>query len=138
MKFPRSAYDKVGGIVYFPRMLDKIRLQAAGELPSEYLQYMDKGFNLRMANFLQVTLPDLFKRVNEGGTDAEILEWAYTHGRRLTDIDKEVWNGFATKRGIKDDGSEALEKFKAASGFADRKDIETFFHYYDVDEKRAP
>lgn len=28
--YPRSAYDQVGGIVYFARMLDKIRLHAAG------------------------------------------------------------------------------------------------------------
>ena len=32
----RSSYDKVGGIVYFGRMLDKIRLNAADKLPKDY------------------------------------------------------------------------------------------------------
>jgi hypothetical protein len=32
----RSCYDKVGRLIYFGRMLDKIRLHAAGQLPPEY------------------------------------------------------------------------------------------------------
>ena len=38
MKIPglRSSFEKVGGIVYFGRMLDKIRLNAAGRLPDGY------------------------------------------------------------------------------------------------------
>jgi hypothetical protein len=38
MKVPglRSSFEKVGGIVYFGRMLDKIRLHAAGRLPDGY------------------------------------------------------------------------------------------------------
>jgi hypothetical protein len=38
MKVPglRSLYEKVGGIVYFGRMLDKIRLHASGRLPEGY------------------------------------------------------------------------------------------------------
>lgn len=33
---PRSAHDRTGGIVYFDRMLDKIRLHGAGALRSDY------------------------------------------------------------------------------------------------------
>ncbi len=32
----RSCYDKVGRLIYFGRMLDKIRLHAAGQLPPAY------------------------------------------------------------------------------------------------------
>ena len=32
----RSCYDKVGRLVYFGRMLDKLRLHAAGNLPADY------------------------------------------------------------------------------------------------------
>jgi len=32
----RSPYDKVGRLVYFGRMLDKIRLHAIGKLPPDY------------------------------------------------------------------------------------------------------
>jgi len=42
MKIPelRSPYEKVGGIVYFGRMIDKIRLHEAGQLPPEYIEYL--------------------------------------------------------------------------------------------------
>ncbi len=32
----RSGYDEVGGIVFFARILDKIRLQAKGKLSEDY------------------------------------------------------------------------------------------------------
>ena len=40
------------------------------------------------------------------------------------------------KRGWKDEGSATLAKRKAAGGFADRADIETFFQFIDADEGR--
>lgn len=136
MKFPRSPYDKVGGLVYFARMLDKIRLHAAGELPPEYFDYLGKGMDMRITSHLQISYPRLKERVLQGGTDEEILDWCYQNGRRLGDIDIVIWNGFVTKRGLRDEASAMLEEFKAASGLANRTDIDTFFHYYDVDEKR--
>jgi len=33
----RSPYAKVARLVYFGRMLDKIRLHAGGQLPAEYV-----------------------------------------------------------------------------------------------------
>jgi gluconokinase len=44
MKVPglRSSYEKVGGIVHLGRMLDKIRLNAAGHLPEGYNLGADK------------------------------------------------------------------------------------------------
>ena len=35
-QLPRSPYDMVGGVIYFARMLDKIRLHASGLLPEAY------------------------------------------------------------------------------------------------------
>jgi hypothetical protein len=34
---PRSPYDQLHGFVYVPRMLDKIRLHAAGKLSEDYI-----------------------------------------------------------------------------------------------------
>ena len=39
----RSPSEKVGGLFYFGRMLDKIRLHAKGELPSDYHANLGKG-----------------------------------------------------------------------------------------------
>ena len=35
-QLPRSPYDMVDGVFYFPRMLDKIRLQTRGALSEAY------------------------------------------------------------------------------------------------------
>ncbi len=39
-QFPRSPYDSIRGLVYFPRMLDKIRIHAAGKLPEVYHEHL--------------------------------------------------------------------------------------------------
>ena len=71
--YPRSAFDKVGGLIYFPRMLDKIRLHAAGKLTTDYRENLGNGFDGRCTRFLKVAYPALRERVLQGGTDEEIL-----------------------------------------------------------------
>ena len=39
----RSCYAKVGRLIYFGRMLDKIRLHAAGRLADEYHAQLGDG-----------------------------------------------------------------------------------------------
>jgi gluconokinase len=135
---PVSAHTKVGGIVYFARMLDKIRKQARGELPSDYLENLGKGFDGRCCNFLRVPYKELCARVLEGGNDNEILAWCQQRGRAVNSEDILVWNGFARTRGWRDEASEGFEEYKAASGLGHRKDLLTYFDYYEVDEGRAP
>ena len=71
----RSSYEKVGGIVFFGRMLDKIRLHAAGRLPPGYnLGTADwTWFDARCTCFLDVAYPKLAERVLLGGSDGEEL-----------------------------------------------------------------
>jgi Domain of unknown function (DUF5069) len=40
---PKSPKEMVGGMMYFPRMLDKIRLHAQGELGTDYHQNLGKA-----------------------------------------------------------------------------------------------
>ena len=137
--FPRSAYDKVGGLIYFARMLDKIRLHAAGKLTSDYHANLGTGFDGRCIRFLKVPYPALRERVLQGGTDEEILEWCFTTGRRPDAEEIIAWNSFARKRGWRDEEEGAtaiLEKYKADNGLANRPDILTFFDFYEVDEHR--
>jgi hypothetical protein len=73
--------------------------------------------------------------------DAVVLEWCYQQGFRPTEDDLLMFNKYSTKFGWRDEDTGAtgrLEGFKAASGFADRADIVTFFDYYEVDEGRRP
>ncbi len=132
----RSPHDKVGGIVYFGRMLDKIRLHAQGKLPTDYHENLGKGFDERCVNFLRISYPQLVARVKEGGGDSDLLAWCFLQGRKPTEEEIEIWNEFMRKRGWNDSGSERLEMRKKESGFANRNDIQTFFDYIDADEEK--
>jgi gluconokinase len=137
MKYPRSPYEKVGGIVYFGRMLDKIRLLAAGDLPEDLTENLGKGFDLRCINFLRVSYPDLAAKVREGATDDEALNWCYSKGRRPSDEEIEIWNEFMRKRGWNDVGSDMVAQRKKESNLAHRDDIVTMFDYIVADEAQG-
>jgi gluconokinase len=137
----RSPYVKVGRLVYFGRMLDKIRLHAAGKLPAAYQANLGDGqprqFDTRCCVFLGVPYADLKARVLAGGADEEILAWCHERGGARTDAQCEVWNGFMMKLGWRDARSEVLRQRIRESGLED-KPIETMFDYLDFDEGRDP
>ena len=138
MKVPglRSSSEKVGGIVYFGRMLDKIRLHAAGRLPDGYNvgTRVWTWFDSRCTRFLAVDYQALAERVLAGGSDEETLAWCFEHGRRPSEEDIEIWNEFMTKRGWRDSSSAALAEAKRVRGFARRDDIQTAFEFHLADE----
>ena len=136
MKYPRSPKDPVGGIVYIGRMLDKIRLMAAGELHPELHANLGKGFDERALSFLGVGYDALKSRVAECGTDEEVLEWCFQNGNRPSEEQIEIWNEFLMKRGWNDEMTEILVRRKKESGFESREDIQTLFQYIDADEGR--
>ncbi len=134
----RSPYAKVGGIHYFGRMLDKIRLHAAHQLPADYHANLGSGFDGRALSFLWLEYPALVERVKQGGSDEEILDWAFNQGRRPSAEEIEVWNDFMRKRGWNDESSARLEQCKNERGFDGREEVRTFFDYIDADEGRDP
>lgn len=138
MKVPglRSDYEKVGGIVYFGRMLDKIRLRAAGRLPSDYFTGTahPTHFDSRCCRFLRVDYELLRTRVVASGSDEEILAWCFDQGYRPTDDLIEVWNEFMRKRGWRDAGSAEFAKAKSERGFGQRDDIQTWFDLHLAEE----
>ena len=134
----RSPYIQCGGIYYFARMLDKIRLHAATRLPIDYQANLGGGFDARCTSFLWIEYAPLAGRVKEGGTDEEILDWAFNQGRTPGAEEIEIWNDFMRKRGWNDEMSERLAQRKRESGISERDDIQTFFDYIDIDEGRDP
>jgi gluconokinase len=134
----RSPHEKTGGIVYFARMLDKIRVHAAGRLPQEYHANLGGGFDESCCKFLWIDYPALVNRVHAGGSDEEILSWAFQEGRKPNDREILVWNDFMRKRGWNDEATDRLKTRKNESGFSGREDILTFFDYIDADEGRDP
>ena len=133
----RSPGAKVGGLVYFGRMLDKIRLHAKSELPAEYQPNLGKGFDRWCVDLLQINYGELVERMKESGTDEEILDWCFAKGRRPADGDIHVWNEFMRKRGWNDEVSETLTRRKKEAGMTGRSEIRTMFSFIDADEGRV-
>jgi len=136
--YPKSPKETTRGMMYFPRMLNKIRLHARSELHEDYHPNLGKAAAADGAccNFLRVNYVDLRERVLQGGSDEEILEWCFERGRRLNDGDLVVWNGFASKLGWRDFATPMLEQAKQKYGIADRTDIVTIPDLIDFDEGR--
>ncbi len=137
----RSCYAKVGRVVYFGRMLDKIRLHAAGKLPADYQANLGDGKFLqldgRCCRFLGVSYADLCERALAGGSDEEVLAWAHAHGTPRTDEECHMWNRFIVKLGWRDERSFVLPQRILDAGLAG-KPIETLVDHIEFDEGRDP
>ncbi len=135
----RSPYDAVNGLVYFGRMLDKIRLYAAGTLPEGWQPMRGaaaKGsFDWRCCEFLQIDYAALEAETLKGGSDESLLAWTYANGRQPSEQEIEVWNGFMTKRGWRDAGTQRLNERLAEIGLPEGT-AQTMFEYIDIDEGR--
>jgi gluconokinase len=136
----RSPFEQVNGMVYFGRMLDKMRLAAAGKLPPAWVEMRGtakKAFDWRCCQFLKVDYGALETEVLKGDqSDAELLEWAFQHGRRPDEHEIEVWNGFMTKRGWRDAATQRLNERLVEIGLQPGA-VPTMFEFMDLDEGRS-
>lgn len=141
-QFPVSDHQKTRGVVYFARMIDKIRLHAAGKLPGDFdahLGYTDKtSFDSRFCRFWELDYDTVKARVLKGGTDAQIFDDLFAGKGTLNDERVFVWNLFLLKRGWRDSGTPGVVSEKAAGGFAHRDDVQTYVDVHDVEEGREP
>ena len=137
----RSCYAKVGRLVYFGRMLDKLRLQAAGKLPADYQKNLGDGqtftLDARFCRFFGVKYEALKERALAGGTDEEILAWVHAHGSPRTDEECHIWNRFLVKLGWRDERSTVLPQRIIDAGLVG-KPIETLIDHIEFDEGRDP
>jgi carbohydrate kinase (thermoresistant glucokinase family) len=135
----RSPHAKVGRVVTFGRMLDKVRLHARGALPPDYVANLGGArpfqFDGRCCRFLGIQYELVRDRALQGGCDEEILAWAHGRGLPRSDEDCLVWNRFMTKLGWRDDRSGALHERIGEYGLAGAG-IETQFELVDADEGR--
>ncbi len=136
----RSPFDQVSGIVYFGRMLDKIRLAAAGKLPEGWLTMrgatMKGSFDCRCCQFLKIDYPSLETETLKGDkSDSELLAWAFQQGRQPDEQEIEVWNAFMTKRGWRDAGTQRLNERLGEIGLLPGT-VQTMFEFIDLDEGR--
>ena len=137
---PCSDDVETSGIIFFARMLDKVRLNAQGLLPAGYnLGFSDPtSFDARFCRFWEIDYDQLAAKTLEGGTNEELLEWCFQGRKRPNQEQILIWNSFIIKRGWRDDGAPGLIVEKGLNGLTHRDDIQTYVDLHDADEGRAP
>ena len=133
----KGCYEKTRGLFYFARMCSKIRLHAAGKLPPDYDDMLGDGFDGRTCRYLSVQYEDVKAQVLSGKTDVEVLDWCLANGRRLTDAQVLIYNGFMSKRGWHDDESDGyIPETIKEYGLKDNGSLQTDFDLIEMDEGR--
>lgn len=122
-------------------MLDKIRLAAAGKLPEAWEASRGvaskNSFDARCCRFLHIDYAALEVETRKGGSDEALLEWAFAHGRQPSADEIQVWNGYMTKMGWRDDRTQRLHARLAEIGLPPGT-VLTMFEFIDLDEGRLP
>ena len=108
---PRSPYERLGGYVHLPRLIDKAKLNSKGLLNG--YNYKTVGFDKHLLAFLKLN-PDAFEEAaNRLDDDAAILEWVSKNGAKHSPDVIEHWNDAMISR-------EPDTAAKKARFFADR------------------
>ena len=132
---PRSPYDRLGGFVHLPRLIDKAKLHRQGLLDG--YNYKTVGFDKHLLAFLKLD-PDAFEEAaNRLEDDGAILRWIEQNGAQHSADEIEQWNQAMISR--QPDNAEKKARFlhflKEAGG-EKRKDIRTYFDLIEFDEGR--
>jgi hypothetical protein len=99
MDFPksvplRSPRETLGGYILLPRLIDKVRLLAQGQLPQAYAaNVLGTGFTLdgRFLSFTGLNAEVLRQVILSSRTDDEVLAWVQEHARPTTAEENRMW-----------------------------------------------
>lgn len=90
----RSPRESLGGYILLPRLIDKVRLLAKGQLPQVYAaNVLGAEFTLdgRFLAFAGLKAEALRQVIVSSRTDEEVLAWIRDHAKPATPIEKRAW-----------------------------------------------
>ena len=132
---PRSPYEKLGGYVHLPRLIDKAKLSRKGLLDG--YNYKTVGFDKHLLSFLKIdgdAFEDVVHRLEK---DEVILNWVRDNSVKHSAEEIEHWNQAMVSRHPDTAAKKArFSHFLKQSGGAGRKDIRTYFDLIEFDEGR--
>ncbi len=133
--FPRSPYDRLGGYVHLPRLIDKAKLHRKGLLNG--YNYKTVGFDKHLLAFLKLN-PEAFEEAaNRFEDDNAILDWVMENGAKHSSDAVEHWNEAMISRQPDTAAKKArFQHFLKEAGGDGRKDIRTYFDLIEFDEGR--
>ena len=132
---PRSPYDKLGGYVHLPRLIDKARLHRKGLLNG--YNYKTVGFDKHLLAFLKLDGDEFEEVANEFDDDAQVWAWVEKHGASHPGEAVEHWNHEMIHRHPDTAAKRArFVQFLKDAGGSGRADIKTYFDLIEFDEGR--
>jgi len=132
---PRSPYEKLGGYVHLPRLIDKVKLQRKGLLDG--YNYKTVGFDKHLLSFLKIEGDAFEEAVNRLETDEAILGWVEKNAVNHSPSEVGHWNQAMISRHPDTAAKKArFSHFLKQAGGAGRTDIRTYFDLIEFDEGR--
>ena len=132
---PRSPYERLGGYVHLPRLIDKAQLHRKGLLNG--YNYKTVGFDKHLLAFLELDPDEFEEAANRLKGDSAILAWVEGKGAAHTPEAIEDWNQAMISR--RPDSAIKKARFLHVlkeSGGQGRSDILTYFDLIEFDEGR--
>ena len=132
---PRSPYERLGGYVHLPRLIDKARLHRKGLLDG--YNYKTVGFDKHLLACLKIDGDEFEGIANKLDDDQAILDWVRKNGEQHAPEAIEECNEAMISRHPDTAAKKArFLHFLKESGGEGRKDIRTYFDLIEFDEGR--
>jgi Domain of unknown function (DUF5069) len=132
---PRSPYEKLGGYVHLPRLIDKAKLSRKGLLDG--YNYKTVGFDKHLLSFLKIDGDSFEDAVHRLEKDEAILDWVQQNCIKHSPEEIEHWNQAMTSRHPDTAAKKArFNHFLKEAGGVGRKDVRTYFDLIEFDEGR--
>ena len=90
----RSPRESLGGYILLPRLIDKVRLFAKGQLPQAYAANLlgaDYTLDGRFITFTGLNAEASRQVIVSGRSDAEVLAWVQDHAKPASASEKQAW-----------------------------------------------
>ena len=132
---PRSPYQRLGGYVHLPRLIDKAKLHRKGLLNG--YNYKTVGFDKHLLAFLEIDGDAFEEAANRLKEDEKIFAWIRENGASHSAEEIEHWNAQMISRYPDTAVKKArfLHALREAGG-NERTDIRTYFDLIEFDEGR--
>ncbi len=134
-RHPRSPYEKLGGFVHLPRLIDKAKLHRKGLLNG--YNYKSVGFDKHFLAFLKLDGDAFEEAAHRLDDDKAILKWVEENGAKHSTESIDEWNQAMISRHPDTAAKKArFVHFLKEAGGNGRKDIKTYFDLIEFDEGR--
>ena len=132
---PRGPREKLLGLTFLPRTIDKMRAQLPGGDLDGYVVDYDRGLSAFMLKRVKVDLEEMKAVVASAGDEAEVLAW-FSKNADLSAVDavNAKLESLSIER-ASDDDRELVRRMHP--GLAERPELKTFYDIFEFDDRTS-